>query len=454
MTVQSLREMAEKQLLGSLITGGWEYPYLPADVFEICPPSCFRLPVTRDVAEELRELSRDGKSSPDLVTLSRAVKESGKLGGKNIAMELALLVEASVFVSAPSLMAEAAKLADEARREDAAQELKKLERDVFTFAACPVDELGAKIAEVGRRLQEIPGVQAENFGDQLAEYQRDLDAGEDIKPIPTPWRELNQVLRGGVLPGELVVLAARPSVGKSAFALNWAYACACSGRQSVLHSLEMPRKQLLDRLMSNLGGVDVGSFRQGLDSQERIRVHQAVQKAKSSKLMLFDKAKTTVGEVRRSIRIAQQSGPVGMVLIDYLQLMTPEQRNASREREVAEISRDLKLMAVDLKVPVVLLAQLNRKSEEAKREPQLSDLRESGAIEQDADIVIFLHVSRRVWHPDEPIKVIVAKGRSSGVGAANLIFRRRIQRFEDSDAGAFRRAEEEDRQGPDMPELA
>ncbi len=126
--------------------------------------------------------------------------------------------------------------------------------------------------------------------------------------------------------------------------------------------------------------------------------------------------------------------------MDYLQLVTPDDRKTPREQQVAQMSRDLKIMAKGLFVPVILLAQLNRKSEEGGRSPMLSDLRESGAIEQDADIVIFLHQARQSWHPDEPVQVIIAKGRNSGVGRCNLVFRRKFQRFEDSSQVEYEQA--------------
>ena len=245
-------------------------------------------------------------------------------------------------------------------------------------------------------------------------------------------------MRGGILPGELAVLAARPSVGKSALALNMAYAVACSGNSGMVFSLEMSKQQLFDRLTANVGNIDLGRFREGLNAVERRKAKEAVAEMRGKSLVIFDDTGITVPEIRRRVRIAQRyHQQVSLVVVDYLQLVTPDDRKAPREQQVAQMSRALKLMAKDLCVPVLLLAQLNRKTEEGRRTPQLSDLRESGAIEQDADIVIFLHQARQAWQADEPVQVIVAKGRSSGVGKAHLVFHRRLQRFMDSNETAY-----------------
>jgi replicative DNA helicase len=224
----------------------------------------------------------------------------------------------------------------------------------------------------------------------------------------------------------------------------------CSGLNVQLFSIEMGLEKLLDRLIANVGSINLSSFREGMNLSEAERVKSAINRMRGKNLDIHDASRVTVGDVRRRTRIAQLGeSKVGLVIVDYLQLVTSaahDQYSRSREREVAEMSRGFKLLAKSLDVPVLLLAQLNRQSEAANREPRLYDLRESGAIEADADAVIFLHPARKeTWKSDEPVKVIVAKGRNSGVGVTTLNFRRNIQRFEEGSEQEFAEAAREEK---------
>jgi replicative DNA helicase len=284
------------------------------------------------------------------------------------------------------------------------------------------------------------------FGEAVEHFLAELDRPESYKkPLPLPWACVNRILRGGMVPGELCVLAARPSVGKTAFALNVALSMAASGKSVVMASLEMTQRQLMERLVSNFGSIPFGDFREyGLSGDLRAMARQAAEGLRGLPLHLTDSANVRPSDVRRLARdIARSSassGGLGLVVVDYLGLMTPDERLPVREREVAEMSRAMKLLAKEVNAPVLLLHQLNRRVEETNREPRLSDLRESGAIEQDADIVMFLHPAKSAWNERENIKLIVAKGRSSGVGAAYLVFAKRYQRFDEGEEQTFTRA--------------
>lgn len=279
----------------------------------------------------------------------------------------------------------------------------------------------------------------------LDSYAAQIEQKGVCRPVKSPWESINRILRGGVLPGELLILAARPSVGKSALALNWGWSVACSGKAVPFFSLEMGKEQLVERLIANAGNIDLGAFRQGLNAWQKAEAGKTMLTMRGRPLEVIEQARMTVGEVRRRVRNMQRRREIGLVVVDYLQLVTPDDGRVPREQQVAAMSRGFKQLAKELGVPVLLLAQLSRKGEDANREPILSDLRESGAIEQDADIVIFLHQARRrTWHADEPVKFIIAKGRSSGVGRDSLIFRRRVQRFEASDDAAFETARREE----------
>ncbi|MDL2315484.1 AAA family ATPase [Desulfovibrio sp. OttesenSCG-928-A18] len=349
-----------------------------------------------------------------------------------------LITEASVMQAARMIAAEWAK---ESAYVDAGGAMEMM-RNFGTDAGIAAELLYT----AARKLESLDVADDTSLDAAIDAYLPLLAAEKQTRPVRAPWNSLNAILRGGVLPGELTILAARPSVGKSAFALNWAWSVACSGKEAVFFSLEMGREQLLERLVSNAEGLDLGSFRYGLNDQEKARAQKSLAGLRGRPLYIVDDPKISVAEVRRRTRLVQrQDKNLGLVVVDYLQLMTPDDRKAQREQQVASMTRGLKLLAKTLGVPVLLLAQLNRKGEESGRDPILSDLRESGAIEQDADIVIFLHQARkRTWHPDEPVKFIVAKGRSSGVGRDSLIFRRRYQRFEESSDAVFAQAEREE----------
>jgi len=226
------------------------------------------------------------------------------------------------------------------------------------------------------------------------------------------------------MPGELVVLAARPGMGKTALAGCIAVETARSGVPVLFVSREVRDETLGQRILAREGRLDARIFRDGMASAQRLfpAIQQAAQAISSLPLSIVEKsiAPMTPREVRR---LAKSRRGLGLVVVDYLQLMVPDTRASSREREVAEMSRAFKQLALDCNCPVLLLSQLNRRSEEGDRPPQLSDLRESGAIEQDADIVIFLYARKNTLSLSRmPVKAIVAKGRSSGTGTAHLLF--------------------------------
>lgn len=267
-----------------------------------------------------------------------------------------------------------------------------------------------------------------------------LDKGEAAAPLPTPWPALNRALKGGLVPGELAVLAARPGLGKTALAGCMAVETARAGVPVLFISREVKEYTLLSRIMAREARVDSRIFRQGIGNAQGVREKLLRCKAELSGLPLRIVEKSVAPMCPREVRrLAKSLKGVGLVIVDYLQLLCPDQKNTSREREVAEMSRSMKQLALDCDCPVLLLSQLNRRVEEGDREPRLSDLRESGAIEQDADIVMFLHTTQANQKmPKAPVKAIVAKGRSSGTGVAHLVFDKPFADFvEDQNAGAW-----------------
>ena len=258
-----------------------------------------------------------------------------------------------------------------------------------------------------------------------------LESGEAAKPMPTPWNNLNRVLKGGIAPGELAILAARPGVGKTALAGCFGIETARAGHPVMFVSREVKDETVAARIMSREAKIDSRIFREGIqiapDLMPKIRKAQSLLDSAPIEIIERSIAPMTPREVRR---LAKARGRLGLIVIDYLQLMEPDNRSNSREREVAEMSRAFKQLALDCNCPVLLLSQMSRKAEEENREPRLSDLRESGAIEQDADIVIFLHTPRQSLESSTPdVKVKVAKGRSSGAGSCWMRFEKLFSNF-------------------------
>ena len=263
----------------------------------------------------------------------------------------------------------------------------------------------------------------------------DVESGSGAKPMPTPWSNLNAVLKGGAAPGELVVLAARPGMGKTALAGCWAVETARNYGPVLFVSCEVKDKTLGSRMLAREGRIDNRAFREGLGNSMTLlpKMRNAADRLADLPLSIMDSSCRAVrpAEVRKW---ARKLGHPAMIVVDYLQLMYPDEKHDSREREIADMSRSMKRLAVEMGCPVLLLSQLNRKIEEGNREPQLSDLRESGAIEQDADIVIMLHADRRVLaEKDVPLQALVRKGRSSGTGMAELLFEKSFSNFRVND---------------------
>lgn len=252
-----------------------------------------------------------------------------------------------------------------------------------------------------------------------------LKSGEAAMPLPTPWPSLNRVLKGGLVPGELAVLAGRPGMGKTALAGCLAVEVARQDKPVLFISREVADETVAARMLAREGRVDLRYFRQGIANaphiMAKIEKTQGVLDRLPLKIVEKSVQPMTVREVRR---LAKREKRIALIVVDYLQLMESEaKRDSSREREVAEMSRRFKQLALDCDCPVLLLSQLNRSSETGNRQPELSDLRESGAIEQDADIVLFLHTEKRFLSEAKmAVKCIVAKGRSSGTGYAWLNF--------------------------------
>lgn len=253
-----------------------------------------------------------------------------------------------------------------------------------------IEALVATTARVGDLIPLSDAVRATI--DNLELRQQERQAGHCIG-IPTGLQRLD-ALTGGFRGGQLIVLAGRPAMGKSAVMIHFARVAAASGVPVCMFSLEMPAGQLAGRMLVGGSGVDSGLFRTGnVDASCWTKIEKAGAKLSAMPVYLNDRANLTIGAIRSQCKAMRRRGRCGMVIIDYLQLLDTSSRNPNntREREVAAASRSAKLLAKELNIPVILLSQLSRKVEDRlDKRPLLSDLRESGAIEQDADIVAFL----------------------------------------------------------------
>ena len=241
----------------------------------------------------------------------------------------------------------------------------------------------------------------------------------------------------GLQPSDLIIVAGRPSMGKTSFAMNLAENVAIKGDKPVaVFSMEMPGDQLAMRMMSSLGRIDQHKVRTGnLDDDEWPRMTSAINILAEAKLFIDDTPAMSPMEVRsRARRLVREHGPLGMIVLDYIQLMQSPGYGDNRVNEISHISRSLKALAKELDVPVVALSQLNRNLEQRpNKRPVMSDLRESGSIEQDADVIVFIYRDE-VYNEDSPDKgtaeIIISKQRNGPIGTSRLTFLGQYTRFE------------------------
>ncbi|OYD25412.1 replicative DNA helicase [Oceanimonas baumannii] len=260
---------------------------------------------------------------------------------------------------------------------------------------------------------------------------------QGITGVSTGYNDLDKKT-AGLQSSDLIIVAARPSMGKTTFAMNLCEHAALTNDKPVLiFSLEMPSEQIIMRMLASLGRIDQTRIRTGqLDDEDWGRLSSTMgMLLEKGQLYIDDSSGLTPTEVRsRARRVAREHGGVSMIMIDYLQLMTVPSLSDNRTLEIAEISRSLKALAKELEVPVVALSQLNRSLEQrADKRPVNSDLRESGSIEQDADLIMFIYRDE-VYHEDSPDKgiaeIIIGKQRNGPIGKVRLTFQGQFSRFD------------------------
>jgi replicative DNA helicase len=310
-----------------------------------------------------------------------------------------------------------------------------------------LNDVEARLAEVAdsaiqRGFSNIPEIVANSFGSIDALYEQ----GREVTGLATHYIEFDK-MTSGLQNSELIIIAARPSMGKTAWAINIAQNCAVKdGKVVAVFSLEMSKESLLRRMLASEAMVGSRKLQTGfIPREDKGKLIAALDRLMTSKMFIDDTPGITLAEMRaKARRLRQQEGSLDLIVIDYLQLMTGSSGNSktkfeNRTQEVSSISRGLKALAKELKVPVVALSQLSRGSEQrtGDKKPLLSDLRESGSIEQDADVVAFIHREEYYNREDEDLKgkaeIIIAKQRNGPTGSVQLAYLSDFTRFENLD---------------------
>jgi replicative DNA helicase len=304
-----------------------------------------------------------------------------------------------------------------------------------------LDEAEKKILNVVKERQTSDFIHIKDAISIAQENLENLQKNKsDITGIPTGFYDLDKAT-AGLHPGELIIIAARPGMGKTAFSLNIAVNAALNTKKAVaVFNLEMPAEQLVNRMRSAVGQVDSYKIQTGqLNHEDWKRINEANSQLSDTNIQIVDDAGITASEIKAKCRtLANKEEGLGLVIIDYLQLVTSGGRRPdSRQQEVSEISRALKTMAMELKVPVIALAQLSRSAEKRENnQPMLADLRESGSIEQDADLVLFIH-RNDYYKAKEKLDaqknvvadIIIAKHRKGSTGKFQLLFELNMSNF-------------------------
>ncbi|MFM8466825.1 MAG: replicative DNA helicase [Oxalobacteraceae bacterium] len=306
------------------------------------------------------------------------------------------------------------------------QMLDEAESKIFAIA-----EEGARGSQGFQEIQPLLTQVVERI-DEL--YNRDNP--NDITGVPTGFLDLDR-MTSGLQPGDLVIVAGRPSMGKTAFSVNIGeHVAVDSGLPVAIFSMEMGGAQLAMRMLGSVGRLDQHRLRTGrLNDEDWPRLTHAIQKMNDAQIFIDETPSLSSIELRaRSRRLARQCGKLGLIIVDYLQLMSANSPGENRATEISEISRNLKGLAKELNCPVIALSQLNRSLEQRpNKRPVMSDLRESGAIEQDADVILFIYRDE-VYNPDSPEKgmaeIIIGKQRNGPIGSVRMTFLGHYTKFE------------------------
>ncbi|MDM7857875.1 replicative DNA helicase [Thiopseudomonas acetoxidans] len=383
----------------------------------------------------------------DVVTLAEFLEKDGSLaqaGGLAYLGELAANTPSVANISAyAKIVRERATL----------RQLISVSNEIADSAYYPKGREGDQILdEAERKIFQIAEARPKSGGpialNQLLASTVDTidmlyNSDSQITGLSTGFTDLDEKT-SGLQPSDLVIVAGRPSMGKTTFAMNLVENALMKSDKTILvFSLEMPAESLVMRMISSLGRIEQGRVRTGkLDDEDWSRLTSTVALLQSRKLYIDDTAGISPTEMRaRARRVAREQGEIGLIMVDYLQLMQLGGSSENRVNEISEISRSLKALAKEFNCPVVALSQLNRSLEQRpNKRPVNSDLRESGAIEQDADVIMFVYRDE-VYHPETEHKgiaeIIIGKQRNGPIGTTRLMFHGRYTRFDNLAPGNY-----------------
>ena len=417
-------DVAEQSVLGGMLLSKDAI----ADVVESLRASDFYKPAHETIYEAI--LSLYGHGSPaDAITVADELKKRGELTRVGGAAYLHTLIASVPTAANAQYYAEIVKEHAIMRRLiEAGTKIAQLGYANETEVDALVDQAQAEIYAVtdGNAKEDYV-----SFSEALEATMREIDANSNrpdgVYGVPTDFIELDE-LTGGLHGGQMIVIAARPGVGKSTLALDIARSAAIHHHMAtVFFSLEMSRTELAMRILSAEGKISMGRLKKGdLDTEGWTNLATLQGRIDSAPLFIDDSPNMTLMEIRAKCRRLKQRNDLKLVVLDYLQLMSSGKKVESRQQEVSEFSRSLKLLAKELDVPVIALSQLNRGSEQrTDKRPMVSDLRESGSIEQDADMVILLH-REDMYNPDSDrvgeADMIIAKHRGGPTRTIPLAF--------------------------------
>ncbi len=423
---------AERSVLGAMI----QDPEAMQLSQELLTAAAFYQPAHREIFDAMVQLSLSGRPV-DLLTVDEELTRRGTvegIGGSTYLVQLLQYVPTTANIRAyiqivdeKYTLRQLIECANEIQRDAYGQQM-------------PLDEM---LSSVEKRVFDIS---MRKGGTDTLVHIRDVLTGTlatidklvklkgAVSGVPTGYAALDEILTG-FHEGELIVIGARPSMGKSSIALNLAQNAAIRGKKSVaLFSLEMPREQLAMRMLCTEASVDMQSVRHGrLTDDEWMRLTMAMGPIAASDVYLDETSGITPSQLRSRCRRLMTERGLDMIIVDYLQLMASDKRSENRQNEVSDISRALKGIAMELKIPLVACAQLSRaNAQRAEKRPQLSDLRDSGSIEQDADVVMFLH-REDYYNPETAEKnvaeLIVQKNRNGPIDTVKLAWLAQFTKF-------------------------
>ena len=433
---------AERSVIGALLisSDSWD------GVAEVVAAADFYRPEHRAIFRQIALLVDRGEPV-DVVTVSDRLLATGELDAAGGHTYLAELAEQTPTASNVRAYAKAV------RERSVLRQLINAAQDIASAGFNPegrsseelVDEAERLIMQISESGQKAGGPQGmegllKGAIDRIEEL---YNTGGDITGLTTGFIDLDR-MTSGMQPSDLVIVAGRPSMGKTSFAMNLIEnAALASDRPLMVFSMEMPAEQLVIRMLSSLGRIDQSRVRTGkLEHDDWPKLASATEKLKGTQVFIDDTPALTPTELRSRVRkLVREQGDLGMIMVDYLQLMRVAGSNEGRTAEISEISRSLKAIAKEFKCPVVALSQLNRSLEQRpNKRPVNSDLRESGAIEQDADVIMFIYRDE-VYNEDSPDKgvaeIIIGKQRNGPIGTCRLSFQGQFTRFENLARGDY-----------------